>query len=45
MQALKLCLHNLLYSLFSKDSKYDPIELSGDEINGLAVVGVFVCVL
>ena len=29
----------------SNDSKYDPIELSGDEIKGLVVVGIFVCVL
>jgi uncharacterized protein len=29
----------------SDDSKYEPIELSGDEINGLGVVGIFVCVL
>jgi SOS-response transcriptional repressor LexA len=29
----------------SNDSKFEPIELSGDEINGLGVVGIFVCVL
>jgi DUF2075 family protein len=29
----------------SNDSIYEPIELSGDEINRLAVVGIFVCVL
>jgi DUF2075 family protein len=29
----------------SNESGYEPIELFGDEINGLAVVGIFVCVL
>lgn len=29
----------------SNDPNYEPIELSGDEINSLRVVGIFVCVL
>lgn len=29
----------------SNDSIYEPIELFGDEMNGLAVIGIFVCVL
>ena len=29
----------------SNDSKYNPIELAGDEVTGLVVVGIFVCVL
>lgn len=29
----------------SNDSKFEPIELYGDEINQLSVVGIFMCVL